>query len=361
MPPARPSPSTAVARRSSSACTTRAVPSGGSACRTAATACGTAGSTASGRAPATATACTDRGTRGTGTATTRPSCCSTPTPAPSTDRCASTTPCSATRPPTVTTPSATTGTPRRSCRGRSSSPTASTGRATRRRRCPGRTPWSTSCTCAGSPQQHPDVPPEQRGTYAGLAHPAVIEHLRSLGVTTVELMPVHQFVSEPFVTRRGRANYWGYNSVGFFAPHADYASGGVGRRAGRRVQVDGPRAARGRPRGRPRRRLQPHRRGRCRRADPVLARSGQLRLLPAAPRPAATRTCTGCGNTMDLRHPRCLQMVTDSLRYWVRGDARRRVPLRPRTDAGAAVGRRSTRAARSSPSSGRTRCSRRSS
>ena len=164
--------------------------------------------------------------------------------------------------------------------------------------------------------RHPDVPPEQRGTYAGLAHPVVIEHLRSLGVTTVELMPVHHFVSEPFVTRRGRANYWGYNSVGFFAPHADYASGDSGgeqvaefksmvralHAAGIEVvldvvynhtgegDVDGPTLSwRG------------------------LDNSAYYRLRHGR----NYDDVTGCGNTMDLRHPRCLQMVTDSLRYWV--------------------------------------------
>ena len=181
-------------------------------------------------------------------------------------------------------------------------------------------PWSDTVVyelhVRGFTQQHPDVPPEQRGTYAGLAHPAVIEHLRSLGVTTVELMPVHQFVSEPFLTRRGRANYWGYNSVGFFAPHADYASGGSGgeqvaefksmvralHAAGLEVVldvvynhtgeggVDGPTLSwRG------------------------LDNSAYYRLRHGR----NYEDVTGCGNTMDLRHPRCLQMVTDSLRYWV--------------------------------------------
>ena len=78
----------------------------------------------------------------------------------------------------------------------------------------------------GFTMRHPDIPEELRGTYAGLAHPAAIQHLLDLGVTTVELMPVHQFVSETHVQHRGRANYWGYNSVAFFAPHAGYAATG---------------------------------------------------------------------------------------------------------------------------------------
>ncbi|MGZ4597211.1 MAG: glycogen debranching protein GlgX, partial [Actinomycetes bacterium] len=95
---------------------------------------------------------------------------------------------------------------------------------------PPRVPWSDTVVyelhVRGFTMRHPAVPRELRGTYAGLAHPAAIEHLLSLGVTTVELLPVHQFVSEPFLMRRGRANYWGYNTVGFFAPHAAYAASG---------------------------------------------------------------------------------------------------------------------------------------
>jgi glycogen operon protein len=74
---------------------------------------------------------------------------------------------------------------------------------------------------------HPEVPPELRGTYAGLAHPAVLGHLRDLGVTAVELMPVHQFASEQFLLDRGLSNYWGYSTVGFFAPHAGYSAAGT--------------------------------------------------------------------------------------------------------------------------------------
>jgi isoamylase len=77
----------------------------------------------------------------------------------------------------------------------------------------------------GFTRQHPDVPEQQRGTFAGLAHPVVLDYLVDLGVTSVELMPVHQFVSEPGLLQSGRTNYWGYNSIGFFAPHAAYASG----------------------------------------------------------------------------------------------------------------------------------------
>ncbi|PZS40697.1 MAG: glycogen debranching enzyme, partial [Pseudonocardiales bacterium] len=74
---------------------------------------------------------------------------------------------------------------------------------------------------------HPEVPEAQRGTYQGLAHPAVIDHLQRLGVTAVELMPVHQFVSDAILAERGLANYWGYNTIGFFAPHNAYAASGT--------------------------------------------------------------------------------------------------------------------------------------
>ena len=78
----------------------------------------------------------------------------------------------------------------------------------------------------GMTELHPDVPEELRGTYAGLAHPAVTEHLRRLGVTAIELMPVHQFIQDSTLLDKGLRNYWGYNTLGFFAPHAAYAAGG---------------------------------------------------------------------------------------------------------------------------------------
>ncbi|MGO3796567.1 MAG: alpha-amylase family glycosyl hydrolase, partial [Pauljensenia sp.] len=78
----------------------------------------------------------------------------------------------------------------------------------------------------GMTMQHPDVPEHLRGTYAGMAHPAVIDHLTRLGVTTVELMPVHQFVNDPVLQDRGLSNYWGYNTIGFFAPHNAYSASG---------------------------------------------------------------------------------------------------------------------------------------
>ncbi|WP_043535268.1 glycogen debranching protein GlgX [Actinomyces polynesiensis] len=79
----------------------------------------------------------------------------------------------------------------------------------------------------GMTMQHPGVPEKLRGTYAGMAHPVVIDHLRKLGVTTVELMPVHQFVNDPVLQERGLSNYWGYNTIGFFAPHNAYSATGT--------------------------------------------------------------------------------------------------------------------------------------
>jgi len=76
----------------------------------------------------------------------------------------------------------------------------------------------------GLTKLHPEIPEEQRGTYLGLAHPAVTEHLNKLGVTAIELMPVHQFVQDSTLLEKGLRNYWGYNTLGFFAPHADYSS-----------------------------------------------------------------------------------------------------------------------------------------
>ena len=93
-----------------------------------------------------------------------------------------------------------------------------------------RTPWHETCIyeahVRGLTMRHPAVPEELRGTYAGLAHPAVINYLVDLGVTAVELMPVHHFVPEGFIVGRGLTNYWGYQTAGFFAPHAAYAAGG---------------------------------------------------------------------------------------------------------------------------------------
>ncbi|MGB8649076.1 MAG: glycogen debranching protein GlgX [Mycobacteriales bacterium] len=164
---------------------------------------------------------------------------------------------------------------------------------------------------------HPDIPRHLRGTYAGLAHPVAISHLQRLGVTAVELMPVHHFVSEPHLLRRGLTNYWGYNSVGYFAPHAAYsASGSRGEQvrefkamvralhaAGIEVLLDVVynHTAEGDEHG------------------PTLSFRGidNAHYYRLADDPRHYRDYTGCGNTLDARNPHVLQLLMDSLRYWV--------------------------------------------
>ena len=92
-------------------------------------------------------------------------------------------------------------------------------------------PWSDSILyethVKGISATHPDVPPALRGTYAGLGSPPIVDHLESLGVTAVELMPIHQFLPEAGLLARGLTNYWGYSTIGFFAPHGAYAAAGA--------------------------------------------------------------------------------------------------------------------------------------
>ncbi len=169
----------------------------------------------------------------------------------------------------------------------------------------------------GFTQRMPDVEPELRGTYAGLAHPAAIEHLRKLGITAVELLPIHQFVDEKHLVDRGMRNYWGYNSIGFFAPHNRYSSGGdtgeqvaefrqmvrALHQAGIEVILDVVynHTAEGNHLG------------------PTLSfkgidNPGYYRLTPDA---RYYMDYTGTGNSLNMRHPFTLQLVMDSLRYWV--------------------------------------------
>src|SRR5512143_1027685 len=181
-----------------------------------------------------------------------------------------------------------------------------------------RTPWPDTVAyelhVKGFTRLHPAVPPELRGTYAGLAHPAVLDHLTGLGVTAVELMPVHAFIGEPHLLRRGLRNYWGYNTLGFFAPHEGYAATDDPVRefrdmvralhaAGLEVILDVVynHSAEGDEHG------------------PTLAFRGidnltYYRLQPWDPR--RYRDYTGCGGTLDLRSPHVLRLVLDSLRYW---------------------------------------------
>ena len=244
-----------------------------------------------------------------GCATTRRSCCSTRTRGRST---ATSRPRAAglrlRRRPAAATPCATTATRRRTSRGRSSCTTPSDdwgGRpAGRRRRGPTRS--STSCTCAASPSGTRASREPLRGHVRRARPPGRDRAPRpTSGVTAVELLPVHQFVARgPPAPRRGLRNYWGYNSIGYFAPHAGVRVR-YRRRAGRRVQGDGAGAARGRHRGDPRRGLQPHRGGRTSRARRCRFRGidnrGYYRLQPDEPRRYADYT--GCGNTLHVAPP----------------------------------------------------------
>src|SRR5690606_34691279 len=170
----------------------------------------------------------------------------------------------------------------------------------------------------GLTMRHPPVPERRRGTYAGLAHPAVIEHLLSIGVTAVELMPVHQFVPEHALVSRGLTNYWGYNTIAYLAPHNAYSSSGQRgeqvlefkamvralHEAGIEVILDVVynHTAEGDHRG------------------PTLGFRGidnaaYYRLQEDDRRFYVDYT--GCGNSLNVRHPHALQLIMDSLRYWV--------------------------------------------
>ena len=169
----------------------------------------------------------------------------------------------------------------------------------------------------GLTMRHPDVPARLRGTYLGLASEPVIEHLRALGVTTISLLPVHAFVSEPHLHARGLRNYWGYNSLGYFAPEPRYAAFGIEgavrefQMMVRRLHAEGfevlidvvyNHTAEGDHEG------------------PTLSwrgidNRGYYKLRDDAPSRYADYS--GTGNTLDAGNPYVLQMITDSLRYWV--------------------------------------------
>ncbi|MGW9113211.1 glycogen debranching protein GlgX [Microbacterium sp. NPDC055683] len=170
----------------------------------------------------------------------------------------------------------------------------------------------------GLTRLHPEVPDEQRGTYAALAHPAIVAHLLRLGVTAVELMPVHQFVHDDLLLQRGLRNYWGYNTIGFFAPHAEYSSSGD--RGGQVQEFKGMvralhaagievildvvynHTAEGNHLG------------------PTISFKGidnaaYYRLVDGTPQ--YYMDYTGTGNSLNVRNPHALQLLMDSLRYWV--------------------------------------------
>jgi len=185
-----------------------------------------------------------------------------------------------------------------------------------------RTPWHETVVyethVKGISATHPEVPPELRGTYLGLCSQPIIDHLVHLGVTAVELMPVHQFVHDYRLDQMGLNNYWGYNSIAFLAPHNDYAVYG---QRGQQVQefkqmvktlhqagievildVVYNHTAEGND------------------AGPMLSLKGAdnaayYRLDPDDPRRYVDYT--GTGNSLNMRHPHVLQLIMDSLRYWV--------------------------------------------
>jgi glycogen operon protein len=168
----------------------------------------------------------------------------------------------------------------------------------------------------GLTMQHPDIPAQLRGTYEGLGHPVIIDHFTKLGVTAVELMPTHQFVQDSHLVKEGLHNYWGYNSIGFFAPHNGYAA-----RQGEQVEefksmvralheagievildVVYNHTAEGNHLG------------------PMLSFKGidnaaYYRLVPDDPRHYFDTT--GTGNSLNAGNPHSLQLIMDSLRYWV--------------------------------------------
>jgi isoamylase len=186
------------------------------------------------------------------------------------------------------------------------------------------TPWEDTVIyelhVKGFTAQHPDIPAELRGTYAGLAHPAAISYLKNLGVTAVELLPIHHFVTEPALQERGMKNYWGYNSIGFFAPHANYATH-TGRLGGNQVREFKSMVRALHAAG-----IEVildvvyNHTGEAKPDGPTLSFRGidnasYYRLAPGDP--SRYLDYTGCGNTLDARIPNVLQMVMDSLRYWV--------------------------------------------
>ncbi|MFB9375390.1 glycogen debranching protein GlgX [Kineococcus gynurae] len=187
-----------------------------------------------------------------------------------------------------------------------------------------RVPWSDTVVyeahVKGLTVRHPGVPEAQRGTYAGLASPAVVEHLHALGVTSLELLPMQAFASEIALRRRGLVNYWGYNTLAFDAPHPTYATEAA-RRAGPEAVRDEFRAAV----------AALHEAGievlldvvynhTCEEGPdgPHLSFRGldeaTYYLRDAGGRPLDV---TGCGNSLDFSHPRVVQFALDSLRHWV--------------------------------------------
>ncbi|WP_226921487.1 glycogen debranching protein GlgX [Georgenia subflava] len=189
-----------------------------------------------------------------------------------------------------------------------------------------RVPWSDTVLyeahVRGLTMRLPGLPPSLRGTYAGMAHPVTIAHLKKLGVTTVELLPIHASLPEPFLVEKGLTNYWGYNTLGFFAPEPGYAT--------RAAQVAGPQAVLAEVKGMV---ALLHAAGlevvldvvynhTCEAGDlgPTLSLRGLDNTgyyLHDGSSPARLADVTGTGNSLDFRRTRVVQLALDSLRYWV--------------------------------------------
>ena len=182
-------------------------------------------------------------------------------------------------------------------------------------------PWNRTiiyeCHVKGMTMRHPDVPEKLRGTYLGLSSEPMLEYFKSLGVTAIELLPVHQFVVDRHLAAQGLTNYWGYNSIGYFAPDVRYAAKGLGNQvyefksmvkalhdAGLEVILD----------------VVYNHTGEGNHLGPTLAFRGidnkaYYRLEPDNPR--MYTDFTGTGNSLNMQHPRTIQLIMDSLRYWV--------------------------------------------
>jgi isoamylase len=185
---------------------------------------------------------------------------------------------------------------------------------------PLRVPWHRTviyeCHVKGMTKLHPDVPEHLRGTYLGLCSDPMIEYFLALGITAVELLPVHQFVVDRHLAERGLTNYWGYNSIGFFAPDVRYASKGLGNQvyefksmvktmhsAGIEVILD----------------VVYNHTGEGNHLGPTLSLRGidNRTYYRLDPDPRFYTDFTGTGNSLNMQHPRTIQLIMDSLRYWV--------------------------------------------
>jgi len=185
---------------------------------------------------------------------------------------------------------------------------------------PLRVPWNRTiiyeCHVKGMTKLHPDVPEQLRGTYLGLCSDPMIDYFLDLGITAVELLPVHQFVVDRHLAERGLTNYWGYNSIGFFAPDVRYASKGLGNQvyefksmvktmhsAGIEVILD----------------VVYNHTGEGNHLGPTLSLRGidNRTYYRLEPNPRFYTDFTGTGNSLNMQHPRTIQLIMDSLRYWV--------------------------------------------